>query len=63
MSKKEDLFYEVYHYAARVTKRALILQQGKISQKDFNDWAVSSLNNINDIKEWMSRVSKVIDKD
>lgn len=58
----EKLFYEVYYYAARVTKMALLLEKGEISQKEYKEWAVESLKNLDDIKEWIKKVSHQIDR-
>ena len=55
--KNEELFYEVYHYAARVTKMAALIQNDQeITEEQYKEWAQLGVKNINDIKNWMKRV-------
>ena len=56
--KNEKLFYEVYHYAARATQMAAIIQNDtEITQEQYKEWAILGLKNLDDIKDWIRRNS------
>ena len=61
IKSNEDLFNEIYHYAARVTHMAGLIQNDvEITQEEYNEWAKKGVNNLNDIKKWMMSVYKHI---
>lgn len=57
----DELLFEVYRYAARVTKMAEILQKGgDLTPEQYKEWATLGLQNINDIKDWIKRTAQHI---
>ncbi len=61
VKRNEKLFFEVYKYAARMTNTAYIIEkEDDITQEEFKKWATECLNNINDFKDWMKRVSEYV---
>jgi len=53
----EELFYEIYTYASRLTALAAIVQNDcELTTEEYKEWAQCGVKNINDIKDWMKRI-------
>jgi hypothetical protein len=58
--KEKDIHFEIYRYAARVTKMAKILENKEVDLDKYKEWAQEGMSNLEDIKEWIRKTASYL---